>query len=155
MSIAPQRLLGLQQTAENAAVSRVMTVGLLVVQRLSGWHTERKRWIESALAAAKWDDAETPGAYYIFNGLSTQDMIAVYNGLSAVGKKALEANLDKADLDCARMYQAIVQAKSGSSWWQEKSGRVHWVIRSVTSSATRMALSGSSTRSAPPTSRRS
>jgi hypothetical protein len=123
-------VLDLQRAAGNTAVLRALTAGSPVVQRLSAKNTERKQWIESALTSEKWDDAETPGAYYIFNGLSTDDMIAVYNALSAAGRKSLEANLDKTGLDRARMYQAIVQAKAGSNWWREKSGQVHWAIRS-------------------------
>jgi hypothetical protein len=120
----------LQRTAGNAAVSRAITAGSLVVQRISAKNTERKKWIEHALSVSAWDDADTPGAYYIFNGLSKDDMVAVYNALAPANRKKLEDNLAQTALDRPRMYQGIQQAKSGGTWWRDKSESVHAAIRS-------------------------
>lgn len=121
-------VIDLQRAAGNAAVSRAIAGGL-VVQRVSAKNTERRNWIKAALAAEKWDDAATPGAYYVFNGLSKDDMIAVYQALSPGDRKRLEENLNQTALDRARMYQGIQQAKAGGSWWREKSEAVHAAIR--------------------------
>lgn len=91
-------------------------------RRLSEANTHRVHQIREALKESNWDNADPPGAYFIFNGLSKEDMGEVYNALSLAERKSLEDNLDKTGFDRARMYQVIQQAKAGGTWWREKSG---------------------------------
>jgi hypothetical protein len=94
------------------------------------WLGDQIEYVRAGLRSNNWDNSDPPGAYYIFNGLSKEDMDRVYNGLSPAERKTLEDNLEKTSLDRPRMYQGIQQAKAGGTWWRDKSEAVGWAIRS-------------------------
>jgi hypothetical protein len=103
-----------------------------VLARELSWHQQRIQWVKAALKSDPMaiDGADPPGAFFVLNGLSVEDMVVVYNGLTAEERQKLESSLDKTQLDRARIYQAIQRAKANSTWWGELAGKVHWAIRS-------------------------
>ena len=129
LTALPTETLHMQRIAGNRATMRWLGRSGRLLQRELSWHQQRVEWIRAALKDENWDGADPPGAYYIFNGLSKDDMIRIYNSLAAPERKKLEDNLDKTNLDRARMYQGVQQAKAGGTWWREKSEAVHWAIR--------------------------
>jgi Pretoxin HINT domain len=91
--------------------------------------------IKAALAANRWDDADPPGAYYVFNDLSLPRMRKVFRALSRAERLHLEANLEASSNDRPRMYLGIQQTNelpAGSkaeAYWAEWSERLFHAIR--------------------------
>lgn len=117
----------MQAAAGNQATLRWLARSRVLAREVN-WHQQRLDWIRAAIKDGRWDDADPPGAYFVFNSLSSDDMIWMYQRLTPAERKALEANLDKTHLGRARMYQAIENAKSHSDWWREKSEAINWQI---------------------------
>jgi hypothetical protein len=98
------------------------------------WIGERINWVRTATRADNWANADPPGAYYILNGLSMDDMVRVLHALTQADRKKLSENLDEngAGFDRPRIQLALTNAETGSKdrWWQDLSEKVHWAIRS-------------------------
>ncbi len=119
-------ILGLQAAAGNRATGRWLARQTQQLEKHSDLVDIRR---ELSATDTKWD--EEYGVYWWFNGMSEERMIAVYKQLTPAHRKKLEDNLDRTQLDRARMYQAIQQAKANvGAWWQEKAQAVHGAIRS-------------------------
>lgn len=133
-------LLGWQASAGNAAVTRVLRQGsvqrVLTVQRVS-WIGQRVQWVRSALASSddttKWSssDPSSPGAYYVLNGLSLDDMVSVLRSLQPAQRSALAANLDEhgGGFDRSRLQLALSNVTTDAGF-RQASERLHWAIRS-------------------------
>ncbi|WP_152190251.1 hypothetical protein [Georgenia satyanarayanai] len=120
-------LVGLQRLAGNRAVSR------LVAQR--SWLGDRVAWVRTATAAGNWRQADPPGAYYVLNGLSMDDMVRLLRQLSAGERKQLAANLEEegGGFDRPRIHLALTNASAAgatSAAFREMSEKLLWAIRS-------------------------
>lgn len=106
------------------------------VQRAPGqtWIGERINWVRTATHIDNWANANPPGAYYVLNGLSMDDMVQVLRALSSADRKKLSDNLDEhgTDFDRSRIQLALTNATTvpGNNWWRDLSEKVHWAIRS-------------------------
>ncbi|MDX2228189.1 MAG: DUF4157 domain-containing protein [Leptolyngbyaceae cyanobacterium bins.349] len=106
------------------------------VQRAPGqtWIGERINWVRTATHTDNWANADPPGAFYILNGLSMDDMVRVLRALTPADRKKLSDNLDEngAGFDRPRIQLALTNAETASKdkWWQDLSEKVHWAIRS-------------------------
>jgi hypothetical protein len=104
----------------------------LVVQR--SWLGDRVGWVKAATAAGNWSQADPPGAYYVLNGLSMDDMVKLLRQLSAGERKQLATNLEEegGGFDRPRIHLALVNASAGgatSAAFQELSEKLLWAIR--------------------------
>jgi len=110
-------------------ISRAMS-GL--VQR--SWIGDRIGWVRTAIAAENWANSDPPGAYYVINGLSMEDMIAVLRSLKPEERKKLSDHLNEqaGKFDTSRIHLALANAATPPSDkdFRERSENLHWAIRS-------------------------
>ncbi|MEP7229794.1 MAG: DUF4157 domain-containing protein [Ginsengibacter sp.] len=101
------------------------------VQR--SWIGDRVDWVRGATDSDNWADADPPGAYYVLNGLSMDDMIRVLRGLTPAQRKKLSDNLEEngSGFDRSRLRLAMVNAATspGDTLFRQKSEDLHWAIR--------------------------
>jgi death-on-curing family protein len=145
-SPAAQRLLALQRDAGNRAVAGALVsgqgrsrpadgpfnAGPVVIQR--SWLGDRVDWVRTATAAGNWSQPDPPGAYYVLNGLSLDDMVGVLRALSPADRKKLADNLDEhgVGFDRSRLQLALSNAAAGpaDAGFRERSEKLLWAIRS-------------------------
>ncbi|MEU3454690.1 hypothetical protein ABZ671_13950 [Micromonospora sp. NPDC006766] len=124
--MSTSELHGLQRAAGNAAVSR------LVVQR--SWLGDRVGWVKAAVAADNWKNPDPPGAYYVLNGLSMDDMVRLLRQLTAAERQKLAANLEEhgGGFDRPRIHLGLTNASipQANPAFQGLSGKLLWAIRS-------------------------
>jgi Domain of unknown function (DUF4157) len=97
------------------------------------WIGDRITWVRTAIQNKNWGNADPPGAYYVLNGLSMEDMVKLLRGLTKAERAILSDNLEDASgFDRPRIQLALTNAamSAGSTWWRELSEKVHWAIRS-------------------------
>ena len=98
------------------------------------WIDERIEWVRTATLIGNWDKADPPGAYYVLNGLSMDDMVRVLRALTQSDRKKLSDNLDEhaAGFDRSRLQLALTNAASpfGDKAFRKSSENLHWAIRS-------------------------
>jgi hypothetical protein len=136
-------VLALQQASGNRAVAGLLQrngrPGTVVVPPGVGGGPkpppdERIEPVRKAVDAGNWDRANPPGAFYLLNGLSMDDMIQVLRGLSPGHRKLLAENLDEhgAAFDRSRIQLGLVNAgtPAGDTAFRERSEALHWAIRS-------------------------
>jgi len=128
-------VLTLQQAAGNRAVA-----GLLQRNgRRGAVADERVDAVGKAVDGNNWDKASPPGAFYLLNGLSMDDMIRVLRALTPDQRKKLSANLDEhgGAFDRSRLQLGLVNAgtPAGDTAFRERSEALHWAVRSGNFSA--------------------
>lgn len=98
------------------------------------WIGDRINWVRTATREDNWIKSDPPGAYYILNGLSMEDMVKILRALTSQERKKLSDNLDQEGAGCdrPRIHLGLSNAQKGSGdrWWQDLSEKVHWAIRS-------------------------
>ncbi|ONH51426.1 hypothetical protein CcI49_35775 [Frankia sp. CcI49] len=126
-------------TSNRRAVAASATLGSLrplhravTVQR--SWIGDRVAWVRNAIRAGNWETADPPGAYYVLNGLSLDDMVRLLRGLTSSEREQLANNLEEhgGGSDRPRIHLALVNASApaASSAFRELSERLLWAIRS-------------------------
>ncbi len=104
------------------------------VQR--SWIGDRINWVRTSTAtpAENWAKPDPPGAYYILNGLSMDDMVWILRALTPAERKKLSDNLDEhaAGFDRSRLQLGLANAATApsDSAFRELSENLHWAIRS-------------------------
>ncbi len=110
-------------------VARTMS-GL--VQR--SWVGDRIEWVRTATQTGNWAGSDPPGAYYVLNGLSMDDMVRVLRALTPTDRKKLSDNLNEhaAGFDRSRLQLALTNAAvpTGDKAFRESSENLLWAIRS-------------------------
>ena len=110
-------------------ITRSMSV---LVQR--SWISDRIDWVRTATHDDNWDKPNPPGAYYVLNGLSMDDMVRVLRALSPADRKKLSDNLDEhaGGFDRSRLQLALTNAAAPSAdkAFRERSENLLWAIRS-------------------------
>jgi hypothetical protein len=104
----------------------------LLVQR--SWIGDRTGWVRTATHMDNWASPEPPGAYYVLNGLSMDDMISILRALSPDDRRKLASNLDEhgGGFDRSRIQLALANAAApaASKSFREASENLLWAIRS-------------------------
>src|SRR5262249_19490676 len=59
------------------------------------WIGDRIDWVRTATHANNWASEDPPGAYYVLNGLSMDDMVRVLRAVTPAERKKLSDNLDE------------------------------------------------------------
>ncbi len=98
------------------------------------WIGDRTNWVRTATNEDNWVKPDPPGAYYILNGLSIEDMVKVLRSLTLADQKKLSDNLDEKGVGCdrPRIHLGLSNAATGSGdkAFQESSENLLWAIRS-------------------------
>ncbi|MEV4759337.1 hypothetical protein AB0J86_30165 [Micromonospora sp. NPDC049559] len=119
-------LLG-QTTAHGPVAQRAVTV-----QR--SWLGDRIAWVRTAIGSGNWQTSDPPGAYYVLNGLSMDDMVRLLRALTAAERKTLADNLEEhgGGSDRPRIHLAITNASAppADAAFRERSENLLWAIRS-------------------------
>jgi hypothetical protein len=109
-----------------------------ITRRLSvllqrSWIGDRIDWVSTAIRESNWAGSVPPGAYYVLNGLSMDDMVNVIRALSSTDRKKLSDNLDEeaGGFDRSRLQLAlsIAAAPVADKAFQEQSENLLSAIR--------------------------
>jgi hypothetical protein len=104
----------------------------VTVQR--SWIGDRVDWVRNAIRAGNWETSDPPGAYYVLNGLSMDDMVRLLRALTSTEREQLTHNLEEhgGGSDRPRIHLALVNASASaaSPAFRELSEKLLWAIRS-------------------------
>jgi len=105
----------------------------MIQRQERSWIDQRIEWVRTATRKENWADADPPGAYYVLNGLSMDDMVRVLRALTQTDRKKLSENLDEqaAGFDRSRLHLALALAAtpSADNEFRERSENLHYAIR--------------------------
>lgn len=126
-SVSPVTCHDVQSSKSN--ISRATSV---LIQR--SWIGDRVNWVRTATHDDNWEKPDPPGAYYVLNGLSMDDMVQVLRALTPADRKKLSDNLDEhaAGFDRSRLQLALSNAAvpPADKAFRERSENLLWAIRS-------------------------
>lgn len=98
------------------------------------WIDDRIDWVRMATHDDNWAEADPPGAYFVLNGLSMDDMVRVLRALSPATRKKLSDNLDEhaVGFDRSRLQLGLTNAATAPTdiEFQKRSENLLWAIRS-------------------------